>query len=486
MDLGAISTLATAALAIAALAALESLLCATVADAMTVNERHDPDRELFGQGLANIVVPMFGGIPATAAIARTAVNVRAGAGSRLAAVSHAVILLALVFVAAPLVSAIPLAALAGVLFATCVRMVEASSLIALVRSTRSDALIVCLTFAVTVALDLVTAVGVGVAVAVVLALRTVASSARIDEVTLGEGDHSEEEHALLAEHVVAYRIDGPLFFAAAHRLLLELPDLVEVEVVILRMSRVTTLDATGAHVLGDTITRLERRGIAVLLSGLAPEHEAVLTSLGIAGAAPRSRPHPARHPQRHRGCSPPAGRRRSVHERNPEPCAQLIDRRGIHLLQVTLHLRLRLLRDVRGVAAELSRCLTSSEEVPRLVELSLQLDQSLAVLGGGAGLAELVLFVDQGVDAPMDVVVLGHGTFSARGVGPRYLSRWLSPPGSGEIVTDGRVPADFGHDGPGARAERRVVVVEVPGRRSRERACPGQWCRRADRRGRGA
>ena len=283
VDLGAVSVLATAALAVAALAALESLLSATVADAMTVNERHDPDRELFGQGLANVVVPVFGGIPATAAIARTAVNVRAGAGSRLAAVSHALILLMLVFVAAPVVSEIPLAALAGVLFATCVRMVETSSLIALVRSTRSDGLIVCLTFAVTVALDLVTAVGVGVAVAIVLALRAVAGSARIDAVSLDEGDHTEEERALLAEHVIAYRIDGPLFFAAAHRLLLELPDLVEVDVVILRMSRVTSLDATGAHVLGDTITRLQRRGIPVLLSGLAPEHEAVLTAIGVAG-----------------------------------------------------------------------------------------------------------------------------------------------------------------------------------------------------------
>ena len=283
VDPGSASVLATAALAIAALAALESLLCATVADAMTVNQRHDPDRELFGQGIANIVVPMFGGIPATAAIARTAVNVRAGAGSRLASVSHALILLAMVFVAAPLVSAIPLAALAGVLFATCVRMVEASSLIALVRSTRSDGLIVCLTFTVTVALDLVAAVGVGVAVAVVLALRSVAASARIDEVALEEGDHSDEVRALLAEHVIAYRIDGPLFFAAAHRLLLELPDLVDVDVVILRMSRVTTLDATGAHVLGDTITRLERRGIAVLLSGLDPAYEEVLTALGVGG-----------------------------------------------------------------------------------------------------------------------------------------------------------------------------------------------------------
>ena len=284
VDLGAISSLASAALAVAALAALESLLCATVADGMTVNERHDPDRELFGQGLANMVVPMFGGVPATAAIARTAVNVRAGASSRLAAVTHSLVLLVMVLAAAPLVADVPLAALAGVLFATCVRMVEAGSLLALVRSTRSDAIIVGLTFSVTVAVDLVTAVGVGVSVAVILALRSVARSARIDQVPLESGDHTEEEHALLSEHIVAYRIDGPLFFGAAHRLLLELPDIVDVRVVILRMSRVTTMDATGAHVLGDAITRLERRGIVVLLSGIEPGHEEVLGSLGIAGA----------------------------------------------------------------------------------------------------------------------------------------------------------------------------------------------------------
>ena len=269
VDLGAISSLATAALAIAALAALESLLCATVADGMTVNERHDPDRELFGQGIANVVVPIFGGVPATAAIARTAVNVRAGATSRLAAVTHSLVLLVLIFVAAPLVSQIPLSALAGVLFATCIRMVEAGSLRALVRSTRSDAIIVALTFTVTVAVDLVTAVGVGVGVAVILALRSVARSARLEQVPLEAGDHTQEEHSLLNEHIVAYRIDGPLFFGAAHRLLLELPDIVDVDVVILRMSRVTTMDATGAHVLGDAITRLEHRGIIVLLSGIA-------------------------------------------------------------------------------------------------------------------------------------------------------------------------------------------------------------------------
>lgn len=281
LDLHTISALAPAAFAIAALAALESLLSATVADGMSVNERHDPDRELFGQGLANIVVPIFGGVPATGAIARTAVNIRAGAGSRTAAVTHSIVLLAVIFALAPLVSDIPLAALAGVLFATCIRMVETSSLRALMRSTREDALIVATTFVVTVAVDLVTAVAVGIAIAVVLALRSVARSARLDTMTLDPGDYSAEEHSLLSEHIVAYRVDGPLFFGAAHRLLLELPDIAAVKIVILRMSRVSTIDSTGAHVLGDTITRLEQRGITVMLSGIDPRHAEILESLGI-------------------------------------------------------------------------------------------------------------------------------------------------------------------------------------------------------------
>jgi SulP family sulfate permease len=176
LDPGAVGTLLPSALAVAALAGLESLLSATVADGMTVNERHDPDRELFGQGLANLVTPLFGGIPATAAIARTAVNVRAGAGSKLASLTHAVALAVIVLVAAPLVSRIPLAALAGVLLATTVRMVEAGSLWALARSTRGDALVLVLTLAVTVIFDLVTAVAVGIGVAVVVALRAVANA----------------------------------------------------------------------------------------------------------------------------------------------------------------------------------------------------------------------------------------------------------------------------------------------------------------------
>ncbi|MEU6426316.1 SulP family inorganic anion transporter [Microbispora sp. NPDC046973] len=282
LDPGAVTSLLPAALAVAALGALESLLCASVADAMSVGERHDPDRELFGQGLANVVSPLFGGIPATAAIARTAVNVRSGARSRLAALTHAVVLAVIVFSAGGLVGRIPLAALAGVLLATTVRMVEVGSLRAIARSTRGDAAVMVLTFAITVVFDLVTAVAVGVGVAIVLALRAVARSAQIEQVPLETGDHGDEERRLLAEHIVAYRFDGPLFFGAAHRFLLELSEVADVRVVILRMSRVSTIDATGAGVLGDVITRLEGKGITVLLSGIRPGHDEVLGGLGVA------------------------------------------------------------------------------------------------------------------------------------------------------------------------------------------------------------
>ncbi|MEU4276763.1 SulP family inorganic anion transporter [Streptomyces tanashiensis] len=286
LDLSALGSLLAPAVAVASLAALESLLSAQVADGMTVGQRHDPDRELFGQGLANLAAPLFGGVPATGAIARTAVNVRSGASSRLAALTHAVILAVIVFSAAPLVSKIPLAALAGVLLATAVRMVEVGSLRAMARATRSDAVVLVLTALATLVLDLVYAVIIGLVVAGALALRAVAKQARMDQVDFRPdlpGGHSEEEHALLAEHIVAYRIDGPLFFAAAHRFLLELSEVADVRVVILRMSRVTTMDATGALVLKDAVEKLNRRGIAVMASGIRPGQRQVLDSVGALG-----------------------------------------------------------------------------------------------------------------------------------------------------------------------------------------------------------
>ena len=284
VDLSQVGTLVAPAAAVAALAALESLLSATVADGMSVNQRHDPDRELFGQGVANIAAPLFGGVPATAAIARTAVNVRSGASSRLAAITHALVLAGIVYLAAPLVERIPLAALAGVLLATAVRMVEVGSVRAMVRATRSDGVVLVLTAVVTLTVDLVVAVLVGMLVAGALALASLARNASLDQEELARhlppGDHTEEERALLAKHIVAYRIDGPLFFAAAHRFLLELSEVADVRVVILRMARVSTIDATGAQVLGDAVDRLQARGITVMMSGLRPGQLRPLESLG--------------------------------------------------------------------------------------------------------------------------------------------------------------------------------------------------------------
>jgi len=275
------SALLLPAIAVAALAALESLLSATVADGMSVDEHHNSNRELFGQGMANLAAPLFGGVPATAAIARTAVNVRTGARSRLAAITQSVALLVVILVASRWVSMIPMAALAGVLLATCVQMVEVSSLRALVRSTRGDAAILIATALATIIFDLVTAVIVGMVIAGIYALRQVAQSANVDRTEITTDDHTLEERELLREHVVAFRLDGPLFFGAAHKFLLEISEISDVRVVILRLSRVKTLDATGATVLGDTIKTLENRGITVLLSGISDDHDNVFRVLGI-------------------------------------------------------------------------------------------------------------------------------------------------------------------------------------------------------------
>jgi SulP family sulfate permease len=280
------STLFTAAFAVALLAALESLLSAKVADGMTDTAPHDPDRELFGQGLANLATPLFGGMPATGAIARTAVNVRAGARTRASAVVHSLVLVAVVYFGGKLVAEIPLAALAGVLIVTAVRMVEVHNVRAVCRATRSDAVVLTLTAAATVAFDLIRAVELGIAVAAILALRNVARSAtavaeQVPNRDLDPGEISDDvEHSLLSEHIVAYRLDGALFFGAAQRFLTELTTIADVRVVILRLPQLQVLDATGAQALGDIVTELERRGITVLLKGPRPAHLKVLQAVG--------------------------------------------------------------------------------------------------------------------------------------------------------------------------------------------------------------
>jgi SulP family sulfate permease len=183
---------------------------------------------------------------------------------------------------APVLARIPLAALAGVLMVTAVRMVEFGAVRRLVHSTRADALLLVATAASTVAFDLVTAVGVGVALASLQALRAMAESTTFDRETLEPVDVDPTlEHALLEEHIVAYRLDGALFFGAAERFLLELTEVSDVEVVILRLGRLRVLDSTGAQALGDLIAHLQARGITVLLASLRAEHCRLLDRVGV-------------------------------------------------------------------------------------------------------------------------------------------------------------------------------------------------------------
>jgi sulfate permease, SulP family len=286
-----LTVLVRAALAIAVLAALESLLSAVVADGMTVGERHDPDRELFGQGIANLGAALFGGIPATAALARTAVNVRSGARTRLAAATHGLVLLAIVLAAAPLAAVVPLAALAGILVVVAVRMVESHALRTILRSTKSDAFVLLLTMAVTLLFDLILAIEVGMVAAGVLFIVRMSRMFSIDpERLLGEADgprhdaaaDGDAEQRLLRERVVAYRIDGPIFFGAANRFFDQLLKTGGgIRVVILRLRRVPVMDATGAAALDSLVDRLERGRVTVLLSGLQPQPQELLRRMGV-------------------------------------------------------------------------------------------------------------------------------------------------------------------------------------------------------------
>ncbi len=276
-DLSALRTLIGAALAIAALAAIESLLSARVAATMSASASYNPDRELVGQGLASMAAGFFGGMPATGAIARTAVNVRSGARTRLAAIVHSLLLLAVVYLATGPVSAIPLCALAGVLMVTSFRMVSIGTVRKIMRSTRSDALTFALTAVVTVGFDLIEAVEIGIVIAAFFALRTVARrSSVVREELPGPRQPGDEHIALL-------RLDGAMFFGAAERISNAITDAEhpEVSVVIIRMSQLGMLDATGAHTLAEIVGELEGRGITVIIKGVQPEHRDLLATMGI-------------------------------------------------------------------------------------------------------------------------------------------------------------------------------------------------------------
>ncbi|MFT4285548.1 MAG: SulP family inorganic anion transporter [Protaetiibacter sp.] len=270
--------LALPALTVAALAAIESLLSARVAASLADTGPYDPDRELVGQGLASVAAGLFGGMPATGAIARTAVNVRSGARTRLASVAHALVLLLVVLVAAQPVGLIPLAALSGVLMVTAVRMVHAATVRSILRSTRADALAFVITAIVTISVDLIVAVVIGMLVAGVFAIRSLSRATGVTREPLtGEPVEGDERIAIV-------RLDGPLFFAAADRVFDTVTALDGVSVVILRMSQLELVDATGAHVLSEIVHRLEARGITVLIKGVREGHVELFRTVGVLGA----------------------------------------------------------------------------------------------------------------------------------------------------------------------------------------------------------
>lgn len=281
--------LARAALAIAVLSALESLLCAVVADGMTVGVKHDPDRELVGQGLGNIAAGLFGGLPATAALARTAVNVRSGAKTRLASMTHAITLLVVILFLAPLASRIPLAVLGGILMVVAVRMVEARATRMILRSTKSDAFVMMLTMVVTIAFDLILAIEVGLVAAAILFIVRMSSMFTVDPIGFGESDlqplmtgQDAAELELLKSQVIAFRVEGPIFFGAAERFIDQLVKVDKgIKVVVLRLRRVPVLDATGATALRAIHDRLTRRGIDLILAGLQPQPATVLKRTGV-------------------------------------------------------------------------------------------------------------------------------------------------------------------------------------------------------------
>ena len=276
-DIGALRTLLGAALAIAALAAIESLLSARVAAAMSPTGTYDPDRELVGQGLASVASGVFGGMPATGAIARTAVNVRSGARTRVSAIVHSLVLLAVVYLATGPVSVIPLSALSGVLIVTAFRMISTTTVRKILRSTRSDAVTFVLTAAVTVAFDLIEAVEIGLLVTAFFALRTVARrSSVVREELPGPPRPGDQRIALL-------RLDGAMFFGAAERISNTFAAIEDsdVSVVIIRLSQLGMLDATGAHTLAEIAETLESRGITVIIKGIRPEHFTLLSNVGV-------------------------------------------------------------------------------------------------------------------------------------------------------------------------------------------------------------
>jgi SulP family sulfate permease len=266
------------AFAIAMLGAIESLLCAVVADGMT-GSKHDPNAELIGQGLGNLLAPLFGGITATAAIARTAANVRAGAFSPLAAIVHAGVVLAAILLLAPLFSYLPMAALAALLLMVAWNMSEPKHVLHTLRiAPRGDVLVLLTCLVLTVVFDMVLAVAVGLLLAAGLFIK------RMSELTDTAALDRQQRQALrdLPEAVLAYTIRGPLFFGAAEKALSVLRRFsTGVRVVIVDISAVPLLDMTAIAALDNVLRDYRQQGIALILSGPSAQVRLQLRHAGI-------------------------------------------------------------------------------------------------------------------------------------------------------------------------------------------------------------
>jgi sulfate permease, SulP family len=266
------------AFAIAMLGAIESLLCAVVADGMS-GSKHDPNAELIGQGLGNLAAPFFGGITATAAIARTAANVRAGAFSPLAALIHAGVVLAAILLLAPLFSYLPMAALAALLLVVAWNMSEPQHVAHTLRiAPRGDVLVLLTCLLLTVLFDMVLAVGVGLLLAAGLFIK------RMSELTDTAALSRQQRQALqdLPEHVLAYAIRGPLFFGAAEKALSVLRRFTPgVRVVIVDISAVPLLDMTAIAALDNVLRDYRQQGVALILSGPTAQVRLQLRRAGV-------------------------------------------------------------------------------------------------------------------------------------------------------------------------------------------------------------
>jgi sulfate permease, SulP family len=285
-----ILTLLSPAITVGLLGAIESLMSAVVADRMS-GDRHNPNVELVAQGVANIVSPMFGGLPATGAIARTATNVRSGARTPVAGMIHAVTLLALLIFGAGLAGHVPMAVLAAILFVVAANMGEWHEIPVLLRQTKTDIAVWVTTFALTVFADLTVAVEVGIILAALLYVRRVAATTTVDQVTeqyLEEGRVHILQGKEIPDYVTILRIHGPFLFGSTDKLqsvIDRVDDLTPI--VVVRLRNMTAIDATGLRALEDLTLRLRASGRTAIFCGAREQPRAVMEQAGfseIAGA----------------------------------------------------------------------------------------------------------------------------------------------------------------------------------------------------------